>query len=378
MKKPHILDLYTDYLVASFGSTTATDMSKMLNHALSHDQISRFLNQGELTQKDYWKCVKPLVRQVEHPDGIIKIDDTIEEKPHSKENDIICWHHDHSKKGRDKNVKGINIINFLYQNPQVALDYISIPVAYEVIKKTEPWFDKKSGKLKRRSPDSKNDLVQKRLRILHNLNKVKFKYLLWDSWFSSAKNFKFVHYELKKYFVAALKSNRTVALSEEEKLAGKYKRVDELNVQKDQAIPVWLKGLDFPVRLIKQVFINKDGSRGELYVVTNDLELTVEAISAIYQTRWGVEELHKSLKQNVGLEQSPTKVETTQCNHIFASMIAWIKLELLSKMKHTNHFALKKQLYIKAITTSFEKLQQLKVFQPQLAAAETPAISLLR
>ena len=135
--------------------------------------------------------------------------------------------------------------------------------------------------------------------------------------------------------------------------------------------------MDFPVRLIKQVFHNKDGSRGELYVVTNDLELTVEAISAIYQTRWGVEELHKSLKQNVGLEQSPTKIETTQCNHIFASMIAWTKLEMLSKMKHTNHFALKKQLYIKAITTSFEKLQQLKVFQPQLAAAETPVIPLL-
>ena len=57
MKKPHILDLYTDYLVASFGSTTATDMSKMLNHALSHDQISRFLNQGQLTQKDY-PCYK--------------------------------------------------------------------------------------------------------------------------------------------------------------------------------------------------------------------------------------------------------------------------------------------------------------------------------
>ena len=146
MKKPHILDLYTDYLIASFDYTTATDMSKMLNGVLSHDQISRFLNQGLLTQKDYWKCVKPLVRRIEHPDGIIKIDDTIEEKPHTKENDIICWHYDHSKKGRDKNVKGINIVNFLYQNPQVELDYLSIPVAYELIKKTEPWFDKKSGK----------------------------------------------------------------------------------------------------------------------------------------------------------------------------------------------------------------------------------------
>lgn len=370
MKKPHILDLYTDYLIASFDYTTATDMSKMLNGVLSHDQISRFLNQGLLTQKDYWKCVKPLVRRIEHPDGIIKIDDTIEEKPHTKENDIICWHYDHSKKGRDKNVKGINIVNFLYQNPEVELDYLSIPVAYELIKKTEPWFDKKSGKVKRRSPISKHEMVQKRLRILQSLNKVKFKYILWDTWFSSSENFKFVHYELKKYFVAALKSNRKAALSEEDKLNGKYKRVDELNVQKDHAIPVWLKGLEFPIRLTKQIFQNKDGSNGELYIVTNDLVLTAEASCTIYQTRWGVEELHKSLKQNVGLEQSPTKIESTQSNHIFASMIAWIKLEMLSKMKQTNHFALKNQLYIKAIKASFEKLQQLKVSQMQLNAGQ--------
>ncbi|MEM1123247.1 MAG: hypothetical protein AAGJ18_22595 [Bacteroidota bacterium] len=52
MKKPHILDLYTDYLIASFDYTTATNMSKMLNGVLSHDQICRFLNQDLLTQKD--------------------------------------------------------------------------------------------------------------------------------------------------------------------------------------------------------------------------------------------------------------------------------------------------------------------------------------
>lgn len=371
MKKPQILDLYTDYLISSFSYATATNMSKMLNGFLSHDQISRFLNQGLLTQKDYWKCIKPFVRRIEHPNGLLKIDDTIEEKPHTKENDIICWHHDHSKKGSDKMVKGINIINFLYQNPLAELDYISIPVAYELIKKTEQWLDKKSNKIKRRSPVSKHELVQKRLLVLQRLNKVKFKYILWDSWFSSSSNFNFVHYDLKKYFVAALKSNRTAALSMEDKLNGKFKRVDELNVQKDQAIPVWLKGLDFPVRLTKQVFENKDGSQGELYIVTNDLELSAEAISTTYQNRWGVEELHKSLKQNVGLEQSPTKIENTQSNHIFASMIAWIKLEVLSKIKQTNHFALKSQLYIKAINASFEMLQEFKTTLPKQAKIQS-------
>ena len=48
-------------------------------------------------------------------------------------------------------------------------------------------------------------------------NKVKVKYVLWDIWFSAAENFDFVHYDLKKQFIAALKSNRLTALIEEDR-----------------------------------------------------------------------------------------------------------------------------------------------------------------
>lgn len=377
MKNPRILDLYSDYLISSFNLTTATGMSKVLDGALSHDQITRFLGQDLLTQKEYWKCIKKVIRQIESPEGVIKIDDTILEKPHSSENEIICWHHDHSKQGRDKNTKGINILNFLYQSSLAQVDYLSLPVAYEIIRKTEEWYDTKSKKVKLRSPISKNEMVRERLLILHRYNKVKFKYVLWDTWFSSAKNFNFVHYDLKKQFIAALKSNRLVALSEEDRRQGKFQRVDELNIQAFEAIPVWLKGMDFPIKLTKQVFINKDGSRGQLYVVTNDLSLTGHSICTIYQDRWGVEVFHKSLKQNVGLEKSPTKLENSQSNHIFATMIAWTKLEMLSKKQQTNHFDLKAQLYAKAIKSAFSILQQFKKVQLRIDSEPNNAIPLL-
>lgn len=360
MKNPQILDLYSDYLVASFSFATATGMSELLDGALSHDQISRFLGQRLFQQQDYWKCVKPLVRKVEHPDGVIKIDDTILEKPHSTENEIICWHWDHSKKPQAGQVKGTNILNFLYQSPLGTTESISIPVAFEIVRKTESWFDKKSGKVKMRSPQTKNAMVRERLRTLSHINKVKFRYVLWDIWYSSDDNFRFVHHELHKYFVAAIKDNRMVALSMEDKLAGKFHQVKELEAQKGEAITVWLKGLDFPVLLTKQVFTNKDGSHGELHLVTNDLELTAQAISATYEQRWGVEVFHKSLKQDVGLEKSPTKNEVTQCNHVFATMIAWTKLELLRIKEQSNHSALKAKLYVKALKAAYEELQVLK------------------
>ena len=112
--------------------------------------------------------------------------------------------------------------------------------------------------------------------------------------------------------------------------------------------------------MTKQVFTNQDGTSGELFLVTNDLSLPFETISTIYEKRWNVEVFHKSLKQNAGLEKSPTKYEVTQSNHIFASMIAYCKMELLKIKENKNHFALKARLYQKAIKAAFEELLKLK------------------
>ena len=167
----------------------------------------------------------------------------------------------------------------------------------------------------------------------------------------------------------------------EDKLAGKFHQVKELEAQKGEAITVWLNPdsyrEDFPVLLTKQVFTNKDGSHGELYLVTNDLELTAQAISATYKERWGVEVFHKSLKQEVGLEKSPTKHEVTQSNHVFAAMIAWTKMELLRIKEQSNHSALKTKLYVKALKAAYEELQVLKELPPkvlQTAALDVPLL----
>jgi hypothetical protein len=357
MKNPQILDVYTDFLLASFSIVTATGLSKLLDNGYSHDQISRFLSQGKFDNKDFWKCVKALIRKVETETSCLIIDDTIEEKPHSTENDIICWHFDHCI---NRNVKGINIVNFLYCSDFLCDDDINLPCAFEVVHKTEKYHDVKTKKEKRRSPITKNQMVVERLRILVQQNQLKFKYVLWDTWFSSKENLDFVQYDLKKKFVVALKSNRTVALSESEKRQGKFKKVEELGLQTNQTYEVWLKGLDFPVLLIKQIFTNKDGSTGVLYLITNDLELSYTDICTIYQKRWNVETFHKSLKQNAALEKSPTKYEVTQSNHIFASMIAYSKLEILKIKQGANHFQLKNRLYIQAVKAAFNELQILK------------------
>ena len=91
-----LLDLYSDYLISSFQYTTATGFSAMMDQAISHDKITRFLSERPYTSKDLWLLVKPTIRQIETDDGAISFDDTIVEKAHTDENEIVAWHYDHS------------------------------------------------------------------------------------------------------------------------------------------------------------------------------------------------------------------------------------------------------------------------------------------
>ena len=100
-----LVDLYSDYLLSSFGATTATGLSDLLEGALSHDPITRFLSQQRFDSKTLRQLVKPMVRAIEDDADVLIFDDTIQEKPHTDENELISWHFDHSK---NRTVKGIN------------------------------------------------------------------------------------------------------------------------------------------------------------------------------------------------------------------------------------------------------------------------------
>ncbi|NJM40198.1 MAG: transposase, partial [Anaerolineae bacterium] len=142
-----ILDLYSDYLISSYGQVTATKLSELVGGQISHDKITRELGGPKLSGRELWQVVKPLVRKMEDEDGVLILDDSIAEKPSSDENELICWHWDHSE-GRA--VKGINFITALYHSKGV-----SLPVGYELVMKTDRYFDKKSQQFKRRSTVSK-------------------------------------------------------------------------------------------------------------------------------------------------------------------------------------------------------------------------------
>ena len=349
-----MLDLYSDYLLASFSQVSATGLSTLLDGAVSHDQVTRFLSQEKKTSKDLWLLVKPLVKQIQSPDGVLIIDDSIEEKPSTDENDILAWHYDHSQ---DRNVKGINFVSTLYQNNAAAL-----PIGFALVAKTEAYVDKKTQKTKRRSPVTKNEMARAMIQQAVT-NQVLFRYVLFDAWFSSVENIKFIKQDCHQEVICPLKTNRKVALSLADKKAGHWQAVATLAMEANTTREIYLEGVEFPLLLAQQIFTNEDGSENSLYLIASDTTLDFDRITTIYQRRWNVECYHKSLKQNVSLEKSPTRTETTQTNHFFAALCGYIKLEMLKVETKTNHFAMKTKLYVKALHSAFETLREMNPVQ---------------
>jgi hypothetical protein len=255
---------------------------------------------------------------------------------------LVTWHFDHSK---GRTVKGINILNAIYN-----VEDVNIPVAFEIILNQ---YIIARFKLERLNlVVTKNDLLLQMLKTSQQ-NQLLYSYVLTDIWYARVKNLHEIKITFNQDFIMAMKSNRLVALSLEDKHQGHFIRIDSLNLEPNTTEQVYLKGLDFPVLLTKQIFTNKDGSEGILYLVCSDIELTYDRITALYQKRRNVEVFHKSIKSNILLAKSPTKTVRTQSNHVFASIYAAFKFETLKLKHYTNYFALKSKLYLKSFTGQF-------------------------
>ncbi len=341
-------DIYTDYLISGFGQATATGLGSILS--IKHDNITQSLAKGEYDSKYLWQYVKPYVREIMRSEelSLLSFDDSIQEKRYTDESELICWHHDHCI---NRSVKGVNFLTAFLETGGMRL-----PCSVEFVRKDQWETDEKTGKPKRVASKTKNEMFREMVQECSN--RFRFDYVLADSWYSSAENMQMVKGTLRTDFIMALKSNRLVALSKAAKEANDYVGIESLQLGQ-QTVEVWLKGLDFPLLLTRQVFKDGDHTVGELYLACSDLGLSYEQITTIYKKRWGVEEYHKSVKSNAGFANSPTKTSKTQTNHFMLSIIAYVKLEWARQKTGMNHFAMKTKILAEARKVAFESLEKL-------------------
>lgn len=355
------IDLYSDYLLSSTSQTSATGLSRLLDSAVSHDSVTRFLRDNAFDSKSLWLAVKAMVRKHESKDACLVFDDMIQEKAYMDESDLICWHYDHSE---NRSVKGINLLTAFYvSKKEEDSDFLRVPVGYELIQKPVVSCEIATHKEKRQSLKTKNELLREMISTAIS-NQLLFKYVLADSWFASVENMSFIQ-EKGKFFIFDMKVNRLAIIVKEGETKptkkSQWTSIYELAIPDNTPVKVWLKDLGFPVLLVKQVFKNEDGKViGYRFLVSNDLSLSFDDFATIYKKRWSVEEYHKSVKQNASFAKSPAHTIKTQSNHIFCSIWAYIKLEKLKFHTNLNHFQLKAKLYLKALKAAFAELASIK------------------
>ena len=349
--KKFILDTYSDFLILNEGPAAATRFSEATNNIISHDRFTRFLNSGDYGGKELWNLCKPLIRSAEsNRKCILVLDDSVEEKPYTKESEVVCWHYSHAK-GRC--VKGLEILTLL-----LVYDDAVIPFSYEVIEKPIEYCELETKKLKRMSTVSKNELARSLIQKAIDAN-IKFDTILADNWFCCGETLNFIN-QLKKKFIFGIKSNRNIYDSLDDRERGIKTKLSQADLEEDDIVPVFLNVLDFQVRIMKKVFTNENGTQGTLYLVTNDASLNASDLYSTYQERWKIEVYHKSLKNNVSLAKSPTKVKRSQLNHIFAVLYAFVQLESLKLKTKKNHFQMKIEIHIHSLKVAGEKLAELR------------------
>ena len=156
-------------------------------------------------------------------------------------------------------------------------------MAFELVRKPFMYCDLKTGQVKRKGEMTKNEMMRQMLETCV-CNTLKFRFVLMDSWFSSVEHFDFIIGK-GKHFIAALKDNRLVALTDEDRKNKRFVRVDELDFSEKTTVHGWLKGYAKAVLLVRQVFTNKDGSTGILHLVCSDLSCDYDAVTTTYKKR---------------------------------------------------------------------------------------------
>lgn len=290
MKKFHCQrNIYCQFLLASQKNFTNTQCAEI--SSISHDSVTRWLASTKLTPNILWEHVESLI---DKEGGVLIVDDSVIAKQYSRSHELPLLSYQYSG-AYHKVIQGIGLVNLVW----VGKDKSCIPIDYRIFSK------KIDGRTKHMHMQEMITLA------LHR--GIKPAVVVFDSWYASVKNFKFLQrYQLT--WVTTLCGNRIVDFGE---------HIADKKISKEGLV-VHLRAYGF----IK-VFKIFSQAKGEVeYLATNKLDITASDIKTVAVRRWKIEEYHRGLKQTTGIEKCQARNQRSQRNHIFCSILTFVALEI--------------------------------------------------
>ena len=310
------VNLYCQYLMSSHTNYTATHLSDH-DDGLSHDSVTRFLRDKQLSPSLLWKKVQPLLIQT--PQGCLIIDDSVMDKSHSFKIDGVQKQYSGNAHGI---IKGIGVVNLLYYNPLIdrywLLDF-------------RLFNPDKDGKSKL---DHANEMLS-----LANSRGVLYSMVLMDSWYATSQLMVRLQNE-GKIFYCPVKVNRQVDES-----GGKhpYQSVESLTwteqeLKQGKRIKIKKTSKHMKVQLFRVTITNRTE-----YIITNEVsQVSAEEALAKSSFRWKIEQLHREEKQLTGIESCQARTNRSQRNHILCCALVWLLLSSTAAEQKTTTYQVKK------------------------------------
>jgi putative transposase len=285
-------DDYIQFLIASPKVVSCTEAARVQPHshfAPAHDSFTRLLHRQEPDPGTLWDEAEPLV---EKNKGVLVIDDSTNDKPYSRKIDLVT-HHWSGK--HQKVVRGINLITLLWTDGDR-----KIPCDYRI-------YSKADGK-------TKNDHFWEML-LMARARGFSPRCVLFDGWYASLENLKQVR-DSGWLWLTRLKGNRQVTPAD-----GRKRALDEVAIPRT-GTTLHLQGYG-PIRVFR--IDAKDGVAD--YWATNDLAMEEGMRQHYAETSFAIENYHRDLKQNCGVERCQARSGRAQRNHIGMALRAFLRLE---------------------------------------------------
>ena len=296
----------------------------------SHDSLNRWMRGYRFTSAILWEHAKAQV--IQSAQGYLVFDDTVLDKSHSHNIELVKLQYSGNIHGL---VKGIGVVNCVYVNPDLGRFWV---VDYRIY---APDYDGKT----------KLDHMREMFDNALDRKNISCKAVLMDTWYATSAIMQHIN-KRGKLFYCPLKSNRTIkTLNNTE-----YQSVSSVKWSKVSARQgrfCQLKGLDKNVN-VKLFQVVRSTTQNET-VITNDVaQSSAEVVQKVLSHRWKIEQFHRELKQNTGIEDCKCRNQRAQRNHIAMCMLVWLKFDDIAHNQAENIYQIKQSLLKEYI------IQQLK------------------
>lgn len=294
MNPPRVTELeYIDVLIGSPKVVSATEAARVQppgERSPYHDAFTRLLQRIEPDPETLWTEVRPFVTV---SSGVIVIDDSTLDKPYAHHMEPVTRHWSGKQHAV---VQGINLVSLVWTDGDIIL-----PCDYRVYHKDG------DGK-------TKNDHFVTMMETARNRG-FSPECVLFDGWYASLENLKLLRgYGWK--FLTRLKANRLVRINNGPPCAVSLQPISS------EGTEVWLPGYGL-IRVFRVVAPNGDTT----HWATSDLRMDEMTRLKFAERSWSIEEYHRGLKQNTGVERCQCRSTRAQLNHIGMAIRAFLRLE---------------------------------------------------